>query len=60
MCRKFLPPYRDVLHILDMTQEGRFTKEQRNVCDVPLFLKGVEGLVTAKVGPVVSGRLEWD
>lgn len=58
MCCKFLLSYRKFL--LDMTQEGRFTKKQRNVCDVPLFFKGVKGLVTAKVGPVVSGRLEWD
>ncbi len=29
-------------------------------CDVPLFFKGVEGLVTTKVGPVVSSGLEWD
>lgn len=28
--------------------------------DIPLFFKSVEGLVTAEVGAVVSGRLEGD
>lgn len=40
-------------------REGSFINKHRN-CDIPLFFKGVEGLVTVEVGAVVSSRLEGD
>lgn len=37
-----------------------FPLSQHLVENIPLLLEGVEGLVTAEVGAVVSGRLERD